>query len=401
MKRSFLFLVEATLLLLGLFWLVQHPGHMTIEWLGYEVDLAISTFLILLLLGGVALWFGLSFLFWFFKIPFRLGDRYTKYHRHKGFEALYGALEARDLEEGERLTKEADQVEALLKEKELSLYLKGEAALFQKKYPLSEHFFYDLSQTKRGQITGLLGLLRVAEAQKISHQCWGLLQKIWKIAPSSRRVSHLFFEAALQQGAYDKAFQALKGLSKHRLVTSKERQALTAKAHLAKEKSLLKAHDWDGALREAREAYEAEASPETLKSYLPHLLRIGKKRKARKLLRHSLEETFDQDFFEKLAEIEDKGAALDKYILLKSFYDREKWDAPLLQALLLYALEAHLWGDAHSLLAHYRKTYGEDHAYLCLHAELSLSEGGDFKKALSFYQKAWAHTRQNTRRTHT
>lgn len=381
-------LLKISALVIAGVWLLNNPGHMVIDWLGYEVELAFSTFVISLTSFALVLWVTLSLLFWIFKIPFRLGNRYVHYNRKKGFEALYGALEARALGDLERFEKESEQVDILLKEKELSLYLKGESTLLQENYPLSEQYFYELAQTKRGKISGLMGLLRVAEAQNAAGQRWRVAQKLSEVAVPSRRLQIALYESALTQGKFEFALEALKPLLRNRLAEEKEVRALRAKAYLAREKALVKEGDEEGAREAAEDAYNALPSQATLSRYLPYLVKADKTKKAKKLLIKFLQTTFDRALFEELMTLEGCLKPLEKYDFIKQFYDVQQASQDCLVFWCQLALESELWTEAKQLVEHYRKTYGEDKIFFCLRASFCLAESLDFKKAISFYQKA-------------
>ena len=123
MRRVIVFVALAALAALAAFWLAEHPGRVSIEWLGYQMEPPIG----MLVLAGVVLSVAVIILYRIITLilgtPGTIGRALSASRRRRGFRALSQgmvAVAAGDAQEAARWARKAD---TLLEDPPLTLLL--------------------------------------------------------------------------------------------------------------------------------------------------------------------------------------------------------------------------------------------------------------------------------------
>jgi HemY protein len=165
MIRLVAYLVVATLLALGVVWLVDRPGQVAITWLGYRTDTSVMVAIVaigMVALATVLLW---SLARFFLRSPklFRLALRERQ--RRRGYEAISRGLVAVGAGDARAALRYAGSAKSVAGEP-LALLLSAQAAQLNGDRAGAEDAFRAMAERRDTRLLGLRGLF--VEAQRRS-----------------------------------------------------------------------------------------------------------------------------------------------------------------------------------------------------------------------------------------
>jgi HemY protein len=158
MIRVLFFLVVLIALALGLAWLIDRPGDVTLNWQGYRIETSFLVGLgILLALAAalVLLWHIVRFAL---RSPSAISIANRARRREKGYAALSRGIVAVGSGDARLAGKAAALVEKLLPDEPLALLLKAEAAQLTGDYRAVEAAFREMTRRDHTRLLGLRGL---------------------------------------------------------------------------------------------------------------------------------------------------------------------------------------------------------------------------------------------------
>jgi HemY protein len=386
--RTFWFFVKIGLVVAAAVWLADRPGHVSIVWLGYNIDLAVGTALALLVIFILAL-----YLLWrLWHMLRRVPGDYTLFRRNrrqaKGFKALTRglvAVAAGDAAEAKRLARTAH---GLLDHSPLTLLLAAQAAQMEGDEHAASRYFEALSKNPEAALLGLRGLTTAALKRGDEMAALGHAEAALQSHPHAEWAAETAHRLQVKHGK--SADESLKALVRAGTMTAKEGQhrravllAERARLHLLPE---TEGADHDAGLRSAREALKLDSGLVPARLILAHLLlRLGKKREATKLI----EQDWDSNPHPLLAraylEAEPGERPQDRMKRLERLQRQNPDHVETHRALGTAALAAGLWGDARrhleKLVAAERADTGLSHATCRAMAALEDGERADPKTA--------------------
>lgn len=165
MIRMFVFIVGVIAAALGLAWLADRPGTMTVEWLGYQIQTSAFVGTLALVAAVVlltALWAVLRFLL---TRPAALAEHFRERRRRQGFEALSRGLIA--VGTGDRLLAQrfASVARRALPNEPLTALLKAQAAQLKGDRAAARRSFEAMLDAPDTELLGLRGLFLEAKRQ--------------------------------------------------------------------------------------------------------------------------------------------------------------------------------------------------------------------------------------------
>jgi HemY protein len=347
--RTVWFFVKVGVVVAAAVWLADHPGHVSIDWQGYNIDLAVGTALAILVVFILLL-----YLLWrLWHMVARAPGGFVLFRRNrrqaKGFKALTKglvAVAAGDAAEAKRLSRTAH---GLLDQSPLTLLLAAQAAQMEGDEHAALRYFEALAKDPQAGLLGLRGLTTAAlkrgdEAAALTHA---------EAALQSHSHAEWAAETAhrLQVKLGKPAEESLKALVRAGAMTAKEGQhrravllAERARLHLLPETPNA---DHDAGLRSAREALKLDSALVPARLILANLLlRLGKKREATRLI----EQDWDSNPHPLLArayiEAEPGERPNDRMKRLERLQRQNPEHVETHRALGTAALAAGLWGDA-------------------------------------------------------
>jgi HemY protein len=386
--RTAWFFVKVAVVVAAAVWLANRPGHVSIDWLGYNIDLAVGTALAILVVFILLL-----YLLWrLWHIVARAPNDLVLFRRNrrqaKGFRVLTKglvAVAAGDAAQAKRLARTAH---GLLEHSPLTLLLAAQAAQMEGDEHAAARYFEALAKNPEASLLGLRGLTTAAlkrgdETAALAHA---------EAALQSHSHAEWAAETAhrLQVKFGKPAEESLKALVRAGVMSAKEGQhrravllAERARLHLLPETANA---DLDAGLRSAREALKLDSAFVPARLLLANLLlRLGKKREATRLI----EQDWDSNPHPLLArayiEAEPGERPADRMKRLERLQRQNPQHVETHRALGTAALAAGLWGDARrhleKLVAAERGGSGLSHATCRAMAALEDGERADPRTA--------------------
>ncbi|GAB2179741.1 heme biosynthesis HemY N-terminal domain-containing protein [Dongia sp. agr-C8] len=330
-------------------WLADRPGHVSIEWLGYNIDLAVGTALALLVVFILVLY--LLWRLWHIVTHAPTGFALFRRNRRqaKGFKALTRglvAVAAGDAAEAKRLARTAH---GLLDHSPLTLLLAAQAAQMEGDEHAAARYFEALSKNPEAALLGLRGLTTAAlkrgdETAALTHA-----EAALQSHPHADWAAETAHRLQVKHGK--PAEESLKALVRSGVMTAKEGQhrravllAERARLHLLPETTDA---DHDAGLRSAREALKLDSALIPARLILVNLLlRLGKKREALKLIEQDWESNPHPLLARAYIEAEPGERPAERMKRLERLQRQNPNHAETHRALGMAALAAGLWGDA-------------------------------------------------------
>ncbi|WP_395022088.1 heme biosynthesis protein HemY [Dongia sp.] len=347
--RTVWFFVKIAIVVAAAVWLADRPGHVSIEWLGYNIDLAVGTALALLVVFILVLY--LLWRLWHIVTHAPTGFALFRRNRRqaKGFKALTRglvAVAAGDAAEAKRLSRTAH---GLLDHSPLTLLLAAQAAQMEGDEHAAARYFEALSKNPEAALLGLRGLTTAAlkrgdETAALTHA-----EAALQSHPHADWAAETAHRLQVKHGK--PAEESLKALVRAGVMTAKEGQhrravllAERARLHLLPETTDA---DHDAGLRSAREALKLDSALVPARLILANLLlRMSKKREALKLI----EQDWDSNPHPLLArayiEAEPGERPAERMKRLERLQRQNPNHVETHRALGMAALAAGLWGDA-------------------------------------------------------
>jgi len=378
MLRLILFLCTLMALAWGVVWLVDHPGYVSLNWGGWEVQtsagvLALVTTIITI--AGAVL-----YRFWLFitRAPARLGVVLKERRSQKGYKALTKgmvAVAAGDAHEAQAQVKKAD---GLLGEPPLTLLLKAQAAQLNGDETAAESFFKAMLDDPEMEFLGLRGLLNQATKRGDQAEALQLARRAQALKPKSEWIAGTVFELEAQNGHWAHATQALTKVDKLKALPRGESQHRRTVALLGQSDETETAGDLKAALKFAEKAVSLEPK------FVPAVLRLAR------LLIASNKGSKASNVIEKAWVTSPHADLAQLYFEASGAIDGLKKVATAEKLLVLHpgapdghiavataALEAKLWGQARSHLQAALTAGRNTRTVYTLMAQLEDEEHGD------------------------
>lgn len=222
MRRSLVYLVQLACFVAVAVWLVQNPGAVRIDWLGWRLE---TSFALLLVVIAAALWVaavGWRAALSAVRAPLSFW-RHRSEHRHEaGYKALVqgmAAVAVGDAEEAKRLAREADR---LLREPHLTRLLSAQAAALSGDAAAAARYFAALRDDEDTAFIGLIGLMRLADARGDDAHVLELAEEAHRLRPNSAQVANTRVYGLARAGRWIDAQAALYDAVKRGLIARPE-----------------------------------------------------------------------------------------------------------------------------------------------------------------------------------
>ena len=214
MIRLVLFIVIIALASWGVVWVADHPGTVSLNWGGWQIDTSAGV------LVGLAVLFAaivaVIYRIWLFvnRAPQLVSGAMKQRRSRKGYAALTQgmvAVAAGDAKEAARQVKRAD---GLLGDPPLTLLLKAQSAQLNGDELAAEEFFKAMLKDEETEFLGLRGLLGQAMKAGDREAALELAHRAQMIKPKSEWLADVLFELEASAGHWGLASQSLKQLEK-------------------------------------------------------------------------------------------------------------------------------------------------------------------------------------------
>ncbi|EWY40528.1 enzyme of heme biosynthesis (hemY-like) [Skermanella stibiiresistens SB22] len=388
MSRAIWFLIKLAIVVAIAIYFVEHPGSVTIDWMGYAINTSFAILLVVIVaLVGVAalgyrLWRGLR------GAPGMMGRRSRARKRERGYRALTRgmvAVAAGDAAGARRYAREAD---TMLRDPPLTMLLSAQAAQLNGDEKAAEHYFQTMLERPETAFLGVRGLLTQAIRDGNQTEALQLARRAKSLQPQTPWVLTTLFDLETRAAQWGRAEQTLlDGIKSGAFPAEAGRHHRAALLLERSYESELEGHH-DDALRYAQSAAKLEPSFPPAASRLARLLaRTGKHRKGAKVIEKAWTARPHPelaDAYRDISQDSDPLAQVKRFERLQSLAPNNL-DGHV--ALARAAMSAKLWGEARNHLSKALAERPSDKIYRML-AELAEAEHGDIAAARDWLAKA-------------
>jgi HemY protein len=271
--------------MVGVVWIAERPGDVTIVWQGWRVDMSVGA----LLIGVAVVAVIAALLYRFWRGLLGAPRRFLRWRRDRrqrvGYAALSSgliAIAAGDPHGARRLARRAD---TMLGNPPLTLLLTAQAAQLAGDEDTAQRHFQAMLHNPETEFLGLRGLLARAMRDGDSARSLELARRAFALRPKAPWVLNTLFDLQTRAGDWGGAAETLA-----RAAAVKTLPAATARRHEAAVQLALshRAAD-DGrpndALQHAKRAYRADAGHPAVAGWLAgRFVAAGKRRRALRLV---------------------------------------------------------------------------------------------------------------------
>jgi len=347
MIRAFILFVFLILISVAVVWLADHPGQVSVVWLGYRIDTSFAV-----LAAAAAVLCVVSAVLWrswgaVKSAVMRTGHLRTERRRHRGYRALtrgFVAVAAGDPEEARKQAKRAD---GLLADPPLTMLLSAQAAQMSGDPEAARKYFTAMLERPDTTFLGLRGLLNQALRDRNPGEALALAKRAYRLRPRTPWLVGILTELQTQAGSWGEAAAVLHQAGKARVLPRDVARRREAAALLGQSEAAAR----DGQPAEAVDLLKRahKLSP----AFVPVAARLartlserGERRRARKILEAAWAESphpLLAQCYGNLVPDEEPIARLQRTGRLAALKpDHEETHIAIAEA----ALGAELWGEA-------------------------------------------------------
>jgi len=280
----------AGLLIVALYF-AYHPGGVTLQWLGYRVDMHVGAALFLVALAFLILQFLGWLLGLILRTPKSLSLAMSNSRKAKGYRALTRGLTAVAAGDAGEARRQAKVAHDLLGEPPLTLLLAAQAAQLAGDEASAERYFDRLTQAPETALLGLRGLTMGALKRGDEAAALTYAEKASTVAPQAAWASETAHNLQVKSGKIEAAAHSLNQLSRAGGMAPKDAQRRRAALITEQARRILAGEGGDvgRAMALGREA--VKLTREAPGAFVPArlilcraLLRQGKAKEAAKLI---------------------------------------------------------------------------------------------------------------------
>lgn len=377
------------LLILGIFafaagWLADHPGFITLDWLGYRITQSVALLIVeLLVLVAIAI---VLFRIWssIAHSPRSVRKWRDERRQREGYQAISRGFVAVAAGDGETATRHARRAEALIDDWPLTMLLSAQAAQLQGDDKAAEKFFTAMLDRPSTEFLGVRGLLGQALKREDWKEALGLARRAHRLNPKSEWVTQTLYDLQKKTGEWSGATATLEESAKRKMIPAGELPPQRA--------ALLHNSSLDAAGAEAisleKKAFNADpAFVPAAARYARLLIAEGSPRKAAGVIEQAWRHNPDAELAQVYFLARKAEDALQKVEAAKRLAKNNPGHLESRINVAAASLEARLWGEARKSL---EPVAGDDAPpRVCrLMAELEEAEHGDLVRARSWLMRA-------------
>jgi len=384
MFRWILILLILGVVAFGAGWLADHPGSVTLDWLGYRITQSVAVMIVeVLVVIAVAI---VLFRLWrsIVHSPRSIKEWQSERRQRQGYEAMSRGFVAVAAGDGETAIRHARKAESLVDDRPLTMLLLAQASQLQGDDKAAEKFFTAMLDRPATEFLGVRGLLGQALKREDWTEALRLARRGHRLNPKSEWVTKTLYDLQKKTGEWTGASQTLEESVKRKLIPAGELQSRRAELLL---NSSLEATG-NEALNSAKKAFKADPGfvPAALR-YARLLVADGSERKAASVIEEAWQHNPDPEMAEVYYLARKSEDALQKLEAAKRLAKQNPNHEESRINLARAALEARLWEEARATL----EPLAGDEASprVCrLMAELEEGEHGDLARARTWLMRA-------------
>jgi HemY protein len=314
MRAALWFFIKVALLIALVLWMVDHPGTVTVTWMGWIVDLP----LLLTVVGGVALVLLFAHLYHWWRdllgLPRLFGRNRRTRRQERGYEAVNEGLvsvAAGDIEQARYYTRKA---QSLVPEAPLALLLQAQTAQLAGDEQAAGAFFATMAQHPKTAFLGLRGMMQQALRSGDLDQAITLAEKARNAQPRAGWAHLTLFDLQVRRGLFTEAEKTMKAAMEARAVDLTHGHEQIARLLLTRAEQDAAAGNHAAADELIRRAYDE--SGQFVPAIVAHaraLTRQGKPKPASKVIEQAWRRVQHADLARAYADIQQGESPTDRF----------------------------------------------------------------------------------------
>jgi HemY protein len=350
MVRTFLYLIAVAAVAAGFAWFADHPGEMTVVWLGYEAKTSVYIAVIALALAMAALIAVGWIIGYVISSPGRLSAALGRRRERKGLEALRQGIYAVGSGDQWRAEKYAREARKALPNEPLTKLLRAQTAQMSGDRAAARVIFESMLDEPGADLLGLRGLYLEARREQENEAAMQFAQKALAQNPGLAWPGAALFELQCQSGDWKSALDTLAILRQYRHIekpVADRRRAVL----LTAEAMRLEENDPSRAAELALEAHKLAPSLAPAAAIAGRTLAgQGKTGKAAKVIGAAWERSPHPDLAQAYAYARPGDSPRDRLVRVKALVGLNPDHFESRMALATAAADAHMWEEARQAL---------------------------------------------------
>lgn len=350
MVRTFLYFIAVAIIAAGFAWFADHPGEMTVVWLGYEAKTTVYLAVLALALAMAALIAAGWLIGYLISSPGRFSAALKRRRERKGFEALRQGIYAVGSGDQWRAEKYAREARKALPNEPLTKLLRAQAAQMSGDRAAARVIFESMLDEPGTDLLGLRGLYLEARREHETEAATQFAQKALAQNPGLAWPGAALFELQCQSGDWKGALNTLAILRQYRHIEKSvgdRRRAVL----LTAEAMRLEETDPSRAAELALEAHKLAPALAPAAAIAGRTLAgAGKTNKAAKVIAAAWERSPHPDLAVAYAYARPGDSPRDRLVRVKALVSLNPDHFEARMALAAAAADAHMWEDARAAL---------------------------------------------------
>lgn len=209
MGRLLAYLLFVSALIAGGAWLLDHPGSVVLEWLGWRMATTMPAFLLLLAIGVALVWGAVAIVVGALRLPHGLTKARREKRRHKGYLALTDGLAAVAAGQADLAKRLFQRAQTLLADPALTRLLAAQTAKLEGDLKGAEAHFRAMLGRAETRVLGLKGLLERALSLGDHPAALDYARQAFSAHPKDAGLADSLFTLQVQAGRLDEALKTL------------------------------------------------------------------------------------------------------------------------------------------------------------------------------------------------
>ncbi len=228
MMRALWFLCIITLAVFALGWLLDRPGTVVFDWLGYRVETSIAV--LLGIVSGIVFATAQGYRIWLFlrRAPSQLMEAWRQRRKQQGYKALTKGMVAVSAGDAEEALRSVKRAEVLLNEPPLTMLLSAQAAQLNGDEKAAENFFNAMVEDPETEFLGIRGLLGQAVKRDDTEEALSLALRAHQLKPKSEWAAKNLFSLQTRESLWLDARITAETLIQNKMISKSEAKSRKA-----------------------------------------------------------------------------------------------------------------------------------------------------------------------------
>jgi len=254
MLRKALIIALLLGLSIGAGWMADHPGELTLRWLGYEIRTSASFLFIMVLLAAAALWLSFSLLRSLLRLPVEYQQSRQLLLHQKGLEAITEAFIALSDQNHALAQKHISRAEKLLPAPTLPQLMRLQLTRLKGDEQALQQQFQQLEQSPQTKPLALTGMLQDSRRNGRMDEALRHAEALVALKPKQRSAQRALVSLYSYHRRWQEALKAIASARRHAALTSREATHLNAVVYLEQAQCMLAEHNHLSAAEMLRKA---------------------------------------------------------------------------------------------------------------------------------------------------